>query len=160
MNTVPPLAAALLLVAGGASAQSTSVTAGPGGTLNGSVSAPGAPPVNVQAGHGSVITDRWDGRGSSEASSSASASAGPGGAVTRAGPGRSLTVRSADGASSSSVSVSGAGPSVLAGAGSPGSRITTSPPAGARRGPAACPRDASRAYRARTHCRPAVLGRR
>lgn len=138
MKLATALAVAGLIGSGPALAQTASVTTGPDGQLTGSVSAPGLPQTTVQAGNGA-------------ASSSAGAVAGGGQAQTySSGPGRSVTVRSPDGRSSSSVSVTGDN-AVVAGAGSPGSRIVTdsSRASDAR----ICPRGASRAYRLRTHCR-------
>lgn len=97
------------LAVGTARAQSTQITTGPNGQLSGSVSAGGAPPISMSAGGGQV---------------SGGVARDPG--MVHNGRGRSMTVRSPDGSSSTSVWTSGPGATAMAGAGSPGSTITTS----------------------------------
>jgi hypothetical protein len=105
-----------LFAAAAAGAQSSTVTVGPDGTLRGSTSVPGAPPVEVEAGNGEVKTTPPPGPHTD--------ATGPG--PYAAGSGRSVTVRSPDGSASASASATG-DDAAVAGSGSPGSRVTVSP---------------------------------
>ena len=125
------IAVALVAGASAAHAQGVSVSSGPGGVVSGSVSMPGAPPVAVEAARGEATAH---------------------GGHSHAGPGESVTVQSADGRSVSSAWTSGPNGTV-AGAGSPGSTITTTPPAA---GAGACHPGEAPEERARTGCRPAA----
>jgi hypothetical protein len=111
-----------LALAGAAQAQSAGVSAGPNGELKGHATAPGGPSVSVQVGDGRVVTrpgPEWDEKvPRSDAEKDAKQ-------PSQAGRGRSVTVRSPGGTSTSSAWTSGPGAGAVAGSGPPGSTITT-----------------------------------
>jgi len=122
------LGTALLLGAAPVLAQSSSVTAGPNGSLSSTTTVPGSGTTTLRSGDQPCRVVGSDGRTrNSDGSVSSSVTAGPNGVHSSTTGGPSVTVRSRDGrsVSSSSASSSSGGTTIVTGSGSGGDCTVT-----------------------------------